>query len=306
MASNRQKHIKKNLELRANIIQAVRSFFVRREFLEVETPVRIPCPLPEAHIDAPDSGTWFLQPSPEACMKRLVSSGYNKIFQICKCFRESERGDRHLPELTMLEWYCAFSDYLDVMDQCEDLVKFVADRSGFQGVLRYQGKNIDMAGAWDRLTVTEAFARYASVPMEAALVNNDFDEIISCEIEPHLGQERPLFLYDYPRSKASLAKCKHGDPQKAERFEMYIAGLELCNAFSELTDPVEQRMRFEEDRQSRALAGKVDYPMPEKFLDALSTMPEAAGCAFGIDRLVMIFADVREIDAVVSFIPEEL
>ena len=304
--SNRQKQIKKNLELRATIIQAMRSFFIRRGFLEVETPARIPSPLPEAHIDAPDSGTWFLQPSPESCMKRLVSSGYNKIFQICKCFRGNERGERHLPELTMLEWYCTFSDYLDVMGQCEDLVKFLADKTGVPDALSYQGKTIGMTGTWERLKVTEAFDRYASVPLEAALASDNFDEIISFEIEPHLGWERPVFLYDYPRSKASLARCKHEDPQTAERFEMYIAGVELCNAFSELTDPIEQRMRFEADRQERRSNGKTDYPMPEKFLSALSSMPETAGCALGIDRLVMIFADVREIDDVVSFVPEEL
>ena len=306
MISNRQKKIKKNLELRANIIQAVRSFFISREFLEVETPVRIPCPLPEVHIDAPGSGTWFLHTSPEACMKHLVSAGYNRIFQICKCFRENERGERHLPELTMLEWYCVFADYLDLMDQCENLIKFVAIQIGCSGLLKYQKKKIDVTKPWERLSVKEAFDRYASVPLETALLGNDFDEIISCEIEPNLGQERPLFLYDYPASKASLARLKPGDPQKAERFEMYIAGVELCNAFSELTDQIEQRKRFEADRHDRIMAGKADYPMPEKFLKSLEAMPPTAGCALGIDRLVMIFADTREIDDVVSFIPEEL
>ncbi|MBW1893650.1 MAG: EF-P lysine aminoacylase GenX [Deltaproteobacteria bacterium] len=304
--SNRQKKIKKNLELRANIIQAVRSFFTSRKFLEVETPVRIPCPLPEVHIDAPGSGTWFLHTSPEACMKHLVSSGYQRIFQICKCFRENERGERHLPELTMLEWYCAFADYFDLMDQCEDLIRFVVKQTGDSGLLKYQGKEIDIAEPWERLSVKEAFDRYASVPLETALLGNDFDEIISYEIEPNLGRERPLFLYDYPYSKASLARLKHGDSKTAERFEMYIAGVELCNAFSELTDPVEQRKRFEADRHDRILAGKTDCPMPEKFLKSLEVMPPAAGCALGIDRLVMIFADTREIDDVVSFVPEEL
>ena len=304
--SNRQKQIKKNIELRATIIQSVRGFFIRRGFLEVETPVCIPSPLPETHIDAPSSGAWFLQPSPESCMKRLLSSGYHKIFQICRCFRENERGKKHLPELTMLEWYCAFSDYLDVMDQCEDLVKFLAEKTGAGDALSYQGQTINMTGNWDRLKVTEAFDRFAPVSLESALASNDFDEVISFEIEPHLGWERPIFLYDYPRSKASLARCKNEDQQTAERFEMYIGGLELCNAFSELTDPVEQRVRFEADRQERRIAGKAEYPMPEKFLDALSAMPEAAGCALGLDRLVMLFADAPEIDDVVSFTPEEL
>ena len=304
--SSRQTQIKKNLELRAKLIQMVRVFFMHRGFLEVETPIRIPRPLPEAHIDAPSSGTWFLQPSPESCMKRLLSSGYDNIFQICKCFRENERGARHLPELTMLEWYCAFSDYMDVMAQCEDLVKFLANKTGVTGKMNFQGKHISMTGNWDRLKVREAFDRYAPVSLEKALAADGFDEIISCEIEPNLGWERPVFLYDYPRSKASLAKCKQGDQQTAERFEMYIGGIELCNAFSELTDPTEQRMRFEADRQERQLAGKTNYPMPEKFLSALSAMPEAAGCALGIDRLVMLFADVTDIDDVVSFIPEEL
>jgi lysyl-tRNA synthetase class 2 len=239
-------------------------------------------------------------------MKRLLSSGYDKIFQICKCFRENERGERHLPELTMLEWYCAFSDYMDLMDQCEDLLKFLANKTGAAKAMNYQGKRIHMSGGWDRLKVREAFDRYAPISLEKALAADDFDEIISCEIEPNLGWERPVFLYDYPISKASLARCKQGDQQTAERFEMYIGGVELCNAFSELTDPTEQRMRFEADRQERQLAGKTNYPMPEKFLSVLSAMPEAAGCALGIDRLVMLFANAPKIDDVVSFIPEEL
>lgn len=306
MISNRQRKIKANLELRARIIQAVRYFFASRDFLEVETPVRIPSPLPECHIDAPSSGTWFLHTSPEACMKPLVAAGYEKIFQICKCFREKERGERHLPEMTMLEWYLGHADYLDIMTQCEALVKLVARQCGFGGVLWYQGKKIDIETSWETLPVKEAFIRYASVSLESALENNYFDEAMSLEIEPNLGNGRPLILYDYPASRASLARLKPDDPKTAERFELYIGGVELCNAFSELTDPVEQRKRFEKERQERMICGKRDYPMPETFLNAIGAMPPTAGCALGLDRLVMLFADTREIDDVVAFIPEEL
>lgn len=294
-----------NLELRANIIRSIRLFFSECNYLEVETPVRIPAPAPEAHIDAIESEDRFLHTSPELCMKRLLASGYPRIFQICRCFRKNERGSRHIPEFTMLEWYRADSDYFDMMEETEALIKYVAFKSGSGNSINYQGCRIDLSGHWTRMTVAEAFDKFASIPVEKALSDDIFDETIA-EIEPALGQNAPLFLYDYPASCGALAKLKTGDCSVAERFELYISGLELCNGFTELTDPKEQRARFEKELAHRKKSGKRAYPMPEKFLESLSLMPDTSGNALGIDRLIMLFADTVTIDDVVAFTPEEL
>ncbi len=306
MNNYRQYSIKKNLRLRAQIIQTIRWFFFENDYLEVETPCRIPAPAPEAHIDAQSSGSWFLHTSPELCMKRLLAAGYPRIFQICRCFRQKERGSKHLPELTILEWYTAGSDYLKMMDQCEALIRFTALHTGFGDSIAYQGKRIYLNTPWQRMSVTEAFDNFASMPMEKALLQDMFDEVMAFEIEPNLGQKKPLFLYDYPASKGALARLKPDNRLIAERFELYISGLELCNAFTELTDPDEQRMRFESEQNYRNLSGKPVYPSPEKFLESLKFMSDASGNALGIDRLVMLFADTKKIDDVVAFTPEEL
>jgi lysyl-tRNA synthetase class 2 len=281
------------------------------DYLEVETPHRIPAPAPEAFIDAPASGDWFLHPSPELCMKRLMAAGFSRIFQICRCFRQQERGNKHLPEFTMLEWYTEESDYLDIMNQCEALIRFVALDNGFDSQIVYQDKAIDLHPPWQRLSVREAFETYASISMEKALLpgafdQNLFDEVMASEIEPNLGREKPIFLYDYPASRGALARLKPKNRLLAERFELYIGGLELCNAFSELTDPDEQKIRFEKELNERRAAGRQVYPRPEKFLQSLKDMPKAAGNALGLDRLVMLFADTIRIDDVVAFTPEEL
>ncbi|MEW6670313.1 MAG: EF-P lysine aminoacylase EpmA [Thermodesulfobacteriota bacterium] len=302
----RQTAIQTNLLLRAKIIQAVRRFFYEHDYLEIETPSRVPVIAPEAHIDAEMSEGWFLHTSPELCMKRLLAAGYPRIFQICRCFRRKERGMKHLPEFTLLEWYGAGMDYSDMMAECENLLRFAARALGSEDLLIYQGRKVDLTLPWKRLTVAEAFDRYASRSLQEALLNDRFDETIAFEIEPRLGNENPVFLYDYPAEKGALASLKPGNPNVAQRFELYICGLELCNAFSELIDPVEQRRRFEIDGQLRAASGKPAVPMPEKFLQALGDMPPASGNALGLDRLVMLFADAARIDEVVAFTPEEL
>lgn len=298
--------LEKNLVIRAQIIQSVRNFFIDNGYLEVETPIRIAAPAPEAHIDVVESGGWFLQASPELCMKQLLAAGYPRIFQICKCFRQGERGRLHLPEMTMLEWYRINSNYLDVMNECETLISQVARHINSKNTVTYQGTQIDLTPPWRRISVTEAFKSFTSMSMKAALESDRFDEIMVEAIEPNLGQPRPVFLYDYPACRAALARLKPQDSRFAERFELYIGGLEICNAFSELTDPVEQRARFERELAHRRESGKCDYPVPDKFLNALKDMPEAAGNAMGIDRLVMLFCDSKQIDAVVAFTPEEL
>lgn len=298
------KNIRKNLELRAKIVASIRCYFENKGYLEVETPVRIPAPAPEEHIDAQSSGSWFLHTSPELCMKRLLANGFERIFQICKCFRKGERGRLHLPEMTMLEWYTAGHDYLDMMRQCQDLITSVALTTRHVEMIQYQGQGIDLSKPWHRMTVKEAFEKYASESLSKAVQNGTFDEIIGCDIAPNLGIEKPVFLFDYPATLCALARLKQEDESVAERFELYIAGIEVCNAFSELTDPVEQQNRFNLEISQRRLSGKTVYPLPESFLQALAAMPESAGIALGIDRLVMLFADVSDIDEVVAFTPE--
>jgi lysyl-tRNA synthetase class 2 len=306
MVAYQQKKRKKNLIVRARIIQAIRSFFIDHDYIEIETPIRIPAPAPETHIDAVESGNWFLQTSPELCMKMLLTADFRRIFQICKCFRQGERGRLHLPEMTMLEWYRINSNYLEMMKECETLIGQVARKITSKNMMTYQGTEIDLTPPWHRISVAEAFKRFSSKSMEAALANDRFDEIMVEAIEPNLEQSHPVFLYDYPASRGALARSKPEDVRYAERFELYIGGLEICNAFSELTDPVEQRHRFESERNRRKASGRLIYPMPEKFLTALGDMPEAAGNALGIDRLVMLFTDTHKIDDVVAFTPEEL
>jgi lysyl-tRNA synthetase class 2 len=290
------------LEERARIVQAIRAFFIERYYLEVETPHRIPGNAPEVHIDAAASEGWFLHTSPELAMKRLLAAGYPKLFQICRVWRREERGGRHLPEFTMLEWYRAESDYRALMEECEEMLRRLVP----DGIISWRGERIDLTPPWERLTVAEAFARFATASLEEALATDRFDEIIAFDIEPHLGRERPTFLTEYPAELAALARKKPGNPRVAERFELYIAGLELANAFSELTDPIEQRQRFARDEAARRAAGKPPYPTPEKFLVELETMPEAAGIALGVDRLVMLLTGTENIDDVVAFTPEML
>ena len=293
---------------RAALIQAIRQFFINRGYLEVDTPLRLPVLLPEAHNEPVESGDHFLQTSPEMCMKRLLAeAGCRKIFQLCKCFRNRERGDRHLPEFTMLEWYRAGCDYFALMDECEELFIEVARAAGQQqGSLSIKGQNISLAQPWQRLSVSEAFAMYAPVSMRHALTQNSFDEILCRYVEPQLGIKKPVFLYDYPVELGALARRKKENVSLAERFELYIAGLELANGFSELTDPREQRLRFAQEQSHIKSLGRNSGKIPEKFLAALNAMPETAGIALGVDRLLMILSNSELIDQVVTFIPEDL
>ena len=255
----------RNLKIRANIIRAIREFFYKHQYLEVETPIRCPSVIPEAHIEPVSSEDFFLQASPELCMKGLLARGAEKIFQICKCFRRDERGKFHLPELSMLEWYAKDQSYLDLMNQCEALVKFIANSLNMGNFFVYQGINIHLSepgepdepdklgvleSSWHKITVKEAFSKFASISAEEALQKNQFEEIMSFQIEPHMIQ--PCFLYNYPSGLASLAELVPSNPEMAQRMEFYIAGIELANGFTELTDPDEQRKRFHQENMIRA------------------------------------------------------
>ncbi|GAB4279774.1 MAG: EF-P lysine aminoacylase EpmA [Deferrisomatales bacterium] len=295
------------LHLRARILQAIRAFFVERGFLEVETPVRIPAPAPEEHIDAVPSGSWWLQTSPELCMKRLLAAGYPRVFQLARCFREGERGRWHLPEFTLLEWYRAGVDYGALMEDCEALLAAVAEAVGGVTPAGREGRPVSLAAPWPRLTVEEAFRRFAGLSAAAALDAGRFDELLVERVEPELARlATPVFLVDYPARLAALARRKPDREEVAERFELYAGGLELANAFSELTDPAEQRARFAAERARRRAQGRPDYPWPEPFLRDLAHLPPSAGIALGVDRLVGLYAGARRIDEVVAFAPEDL
>jgi len=289
------------IEQRARILQQVRAFFVDHTFLEVETPCRIPANAPELHIDALTSGGAVLHTSPELAMKRLLAAGYPDLFQLCRVWRADEHGSRHLPEFTLLEWYRRDASYADLMADCEALLLHLVPSGSFS----WQGQAIDLTSPWPRLTVAEAFRRHASCSIDQALASGHFDEILTAEVEPSLGPG-PIFLIDYPAPLAALARLKPGEPAVAERCELYLGGLELANGFSELTDPHEQRRRFNADEQSRRTAGKPPQSIPEPYLQDLPNLPPCAGIALGVDRLVMLLTDAAQIGDVVAFTPEQL
>jgi lysyl-tRNA synthetase class 2 len=291
---------------RARMIQSIRAFFMDRHYLEVETPYLVSGLPPEVHIEPIRAGEGLLHTSPEICMKRMLAAGLSKIFQISKCFRSDERGNLHLPEFTLLEWYRVHTDYKGLMKECEELILRVSRALGKGDRIHYQGREIDLKRPWERISVKEAFDRFASMALHRAIEKGCFDEILTEEIEPRLGDAGPTIICDYPACSASLSRLNRENPQFAERFEIYMAGLELANGFSELTDAQEQRERFEKELRQRKELGKKGYPMPVAFLESLEKMPEAAGIALGVDRLAMIFADSPVIDTVVSFTPEEV
>jgi lysyl-tRNA synthetase class 2 len=294
------------LQERARILQGIRQFFIETGYLEVETPHRIPTPAPESHIDAIPFDTWFLHTSPELCMKRMMAAGYEKIFQICRCWREKERGNLHLPEFTLLEWYRSGGDYQSLMEECEEVIRYVAMAIGLGQRIFFRGHEIDLSEPWERISVREAFDGYTHTSVTETMEQNLFDEMMVQQIEPKLGVRRPTFIYDYPAERGALARLKEQDPSVAERFELYIGGLELANGFSELVDSEEQRKRFFIENENRQTRGKPIYSMPDRFLAELDDMPPSAGIALGVDRLVMVFLDAKTIDEVVAFTPEEL
>lgn len=299
------------LRQRSNLLQAIRSFFLERDYIEVDTPLRLPVLIPESNLVPFASEDCFLHTSPELCMKRLLARGCSRIFQICHCFRKEEQGRLHQSEFTMLEWYHRGWNYFDLMRQCEELISALVHRCpDLPGILpgnglNWRDKRIELTPPWDRLTVAAAFQRYAGKEVGEVLRAGNFDEVLVAEIEPHLGQERPVFLYDYPVELGSLARHSLKDPNVAERFELYVAGVELANGFSELVDPQEQRHRFLREMETLRLAGK-KTELPEKFLAELSLVDETAGIALGVERLGMLLMGRPDISTVMPFIFEEL
>ena len=292
------------LVMRSRIIQAVRDFFIDRGFLEIETPVRIPVPALELHIDAVPSGDYFLRTSPELHMKRLLAAGYERIFQIGPCFRHGEKGRLHNPEFTMLEWYRLNADYNSILLDAKMLMAFLAEKILGDCSIIYQGKKIELMPLWECIQVDDAFLLNAGWSPVKHYDADRFDMDLIEKVEPNLPSDRPVVLMDYPAEAAALARRKPGRQEVAERWELYIGGMELVNAFSELTDPLEQRRRFEECAAERRRADRPVYALDEKFLASLEKgMSASGGAALGLDRLVMLFADTTEIEQVRSFCP---
>jgi elongation factor P--(R)-beta-lysine ligase len=293
--------LRPNLERRALIFQYIRSFFKGRHFLEVETPVRAPAIAPEPFIVPFQSEDWYLAASPELHMKRLLVADYEKLFQFSHCFRKGERGRWHNPEFIMLEWYRAGADYLRIIQDTEQLIASIALKLGHKNIISYQGKDIDISLPWPRITVQDAYTRYAGWDPVAVNDPARFDNDFIDKVLPAFSPDRPTVLIDYPAPQASLARLKPANPLVAERAEVFIGGLELANGFSELVDAKEQENRFkeaiEEIRRERGQA----MPMPDSFIKAVARLHECSGIALGIDRLVMLFCDASSIDDVMPF-----
>ena len=307
----------KRLAARATVVRDVRAFFESRGYLEVETPLAVPCPGLDLHLDAFEavpaggptaSAPRFLSTSPEYQMKRLLVDGHPRIFQITRAFRAGERGVRHNPEFTILEFYRANAGVLAVMRDTEQLVARVTG-----GSVEVDGRTIDVRPPFACMTVCEAYEKFAEIAPDETLRLAEHDEdrfffLLVDVVEPALARlDHALFLTEYPATQASLARKKPGDPRVAERFELYVAGVEVCNGFGELTDAVEQRARFVHDQQERARRGKPVYPLDERFLEALARgMPDSGGNAIGLDRLVALATGSTSIRDVLAFADDEL
>lgn len=322
------------LKKRAGVVDNIRAFFKEKNFYEVETPALQVCPGMEVHtnffevllesqFDAAKKR--YLHTSPEFAMKKLLVAGLDNIFQIAKVFRNAEVSDHHSPEFSMLEWYRKGADYTALMNDCEELVRKCAILCD-DGILKFKDKVCNPNQEWRRCSVASLFAEYADIDLEKVVgdgLNPDvkiieseakrigihipegynfddiFFKIFMEKIEPNLGMDVPTIVYDYPLCMAALSRKKPSDGRFAERFELYICGLELANAFSELTDAAEQRSRFFKDmEEKKRLYGKYCNP-DEDFLQALEYgMPESAGIALGVDRLAMLVCGTDDIENV--------
>ncbi len=311
------------LRTRARVLQSIRAFFSVRDVLEVETPVLSRAATTDVNLEsfatvfrgpgAPDGRVYYAHTSPEFPMKRLLAAGSGPIYQICKVFRQGELGASHNPEFTMLEWYRPHFDFSAFFDEVEDF---------FTTIL---GEHIQLDLA-ERLTYAEAFRRFARIdnvhdasvadlrrrarelalPEVRGLSDEDrdgwLDYIMSTVVQSQLGHAGPSIVFEYPASQAALARIDPGPPAVAQRFEVFVKGVEVANGFQELTDAAEQRQRFEKDRARRVALKRRDVPMDENLLAALeSGLPECAGIAVGIDRLVMLATGARSIDEVIAF-----
>lgn len=269
------------------LMRGIRAFFHSRDYVEVETPIRIPTPCMELHIDAEESGDRFLRTSPEIFHKQLLAEGMERIFEIGKCFRKGENGPIHHPEYTMLEWYRSHADYMDMLEETKLLIGHVAPQAFDE---------------WHVFSVSEAFSRFAGWDPVDSYDEDRFDIDLVEKVEPEIqALGRATVLKDYPVEAAALSRRKPSNPKVAERWELYLNGVEIANAYSELTDPEEQRKRFEECADKRRSMGRAVYPVDERFLDALGHMPASGGVALGVDRLLMVLFGGSSLDPFLPF-----
>ncbi|NLF38720.1 EF-P lysine aminoacylase GenX [bacterium] len=289
------------LERRARLLGAVRSFFAAGGFMEVETPCLVDEPIPERFIDAPPVGDRYLAPSPEVHMKQLLAAGFDRIFQVSKCFRLGERGARHLPEFTMLEWYRTGADYRDLAADAHGLLKAAADALGLPEPASCRGNTVMLRGMPEFIAVDDAFRTHAGIELADEPDAFVFDAALVERVEPRLGLRRPAFLHDYPSCFCPMAKRTQERPARAERLELYIAGLEIANGCTEIADPALQERTLHAEQDARIRQGKDPYPWPAAFMNALRSLPPCAGMALGIDRLLMALTDTASIDGVVAF-----
>jgi lysyl-tRNA synthetase class 2 len=316
------------LTRRSALTRGVRGFFEARGYTEVETPYAVPAPGEEVHLRAfattreHPNGTLeqlWLNTSPEFAMKRLLVAGAGPIFQFARVWRNGEAGDLHAPEFTMLEWYRPDAGMDDLIEETTELLRDV-----LPAVVRCRGMTTDLSRI-ERLTVAEAFARHAGVDLlpigedaaglaAAACVRlrdgesweDLFFRLLLDKVEPQLGRQHPTFLTHWPAAQAALARRDPADPRVAERFELFVCGIELANAFVELTDPVEQRARFEADRLRRHGMSGPDWPLDEDFLSAMQHgMPPSAGIAVGFDRLAMLASGADRLEQVLWLPPAD-
>jgi lysyl-tRNA synthetase class 2 len=320
------------LTARAEITRAVRAWFDEQGFAEVETGILQVSPGNETHLHAPRTelhgadgarATRYLRTSPEFACKKLLAAGEQKIFEFARVFRDRERGDLHLPEFTMLEWYRADTAYDAVMADSIAVIARAAQATGIRQ-FSFRGRTADPFAEPERLTVASAFERFAGIDLLATIADGTgdraslaaaatgrvritdddtwsdiFSKVLVEHVEPNLGQGRLTILFEYPAPEAALARAKPSDPRVAERFEIYACGVELANGFGELTDPREQRKRFTLAMDEKQRRYGERYPLDEDFLDAVARMPEASGVALGFDRLVMLASGAVRIDHVV-------
>jgi lysyl-tRNA synthetase class 2 len=313
------------LTTKAAIKRAIRAWFEAQGFVEIEAAALQVSPGAEAHLHAfateqilpsGDRRRLFLHTSPEFAAKKLLAAGETRIFEFARVWRNRERGALHAPEFTMLEWYRAGEPYEALMADCAALLKLAAETARCRA-FAWRGRGCDPLAEPARLTVAEAFDRFAGIDLLSVLHDRDalaavagvrtapddlwadiFSRILVEKIEPHLGEGRPTILYEYPVREAALARPVAADPRLAERFELYACVIELDNAFGELTDPVEQRARFEGEMDEKARVYGERYPIDEDFLAALGEMPPASGAALGFERLAMLATGANHIDQV--------
>jgi lysyl-tRNA synthetase class 2 len=294
------------LHARAAAMRAIRQHFDADGFIEVDTPALVRSPGLEVHLSALEvSGAGerrYLPTSPEYAMKRLLAAGLTRIYQLGKAFRAEEHGALHEPEFLLLEWYRAGQRFEAVMADTERLAAHIATTLTASTQVPGVHATLELAPPWERLTVAEAFRRHAGKELASLRDEEHFFRVLVEEVEPKLGHGRPTFLTHYPASLAALARLSPKDSSVAERFEAYAEGIELCNGFGELTDPIEQRARLLADQEARRELGRPVYPIDERFLHALEAgVPQSAGNALGVDRLLMLVLGKRAIADVIAF-----